>query len=68
MIGKGGWTHAICWPCYSAREPDSIPVRLKSPVTEICCFCGDETDDGIYYRYDGKLLQCGRNLEKVPDA
>ena len=46
------WTHAICSDCYDLEEPGRRPTVLIAADDELCCFCGKETDDGIYYRKD----------------
>ena len=46
------WTQPMCEDCYANREPERVPVRLTQPEVEICCMCGAETREGIYYRVD----------------
>lgn len=47
-----GWTQPICGRCYAQKEPRRQPLRMKAEYakTERCCFCGEETREGIYYR------------------
>lgn len=54
------WNHAICPSCYRRREPYRDPIRLRPEfvVREVCCFCGEFTEDGIYYRADPVLALC----------
>lgn len=53
------WTHPICDACYSLKEGfDRVPVRVIDTEPEWCCFCGDETEDGIYYRSDPATTPC----------
>lgn len=56
------WTHVICEEDFRYRRGrEAQPVRLKEEYrsTEPCCFCGEPTRDGIYYRFDGtQLPQC----------
>lgn len=59
MMGK--WTHAICDDCYLIRWPDRQPIRLVNVQLENCCFCGHETDSGIYTREDPENTQCRGN-------
>jgi len=42
-------SHPICAGCWKKREPFRTPLRLYVE-TERCCFCGADTDDGIYMR------------------
>lgn len=54
------WTHALCDTCYEQREPGREPTRLTEPFVQVetCCFCGDETTSGIYYRLDPNKAPC----------
>ena len=52
------WSHAICDNCWVEGNPVEYPVRLVQPVRERCCFCGDETESGIYVREDPKTAPC----------
>jgi hypothetical protein len=54
---KSNWTHAICCRCWQ-REWGRRPARLVEGETEICCFCGVDTDAGIYVRRDPKEMPC----------
>lgn len=57
------WTHAICEPCWHLKCPGREPVRLTSPDVEICCWCGNATVRGIYFREDPAKLACKGNHE-----
>jgi len=46
------WRHAICDRCWHDYGPPREPIRLREPEIEICCFCGNPTRSGIYFRYD----------------
>lgn len=50
------WTHPVCWPCWRARNGDDVPTRLRTPEPELCCWCGQQTDSGIYLRADPNTL------------
>jgi hypothetical protein len=52
------WTHPICLACYAQKEPGCSPVRLHREFAdeERCCFCGQPTTDGIYYRADPRAV------------
>jgi hypothetical protein len=52
------WTQPVCGDCYAAKEPDRVPVALKVEFREheTCCFCGQPTDAGIYYRIDPRTV------------
>lgn len=47
-MGKG-WTHSICPMCWDDQR-EGEPLKIRNPKKEICCFCGEETQDGIYVR------------------
>ncbi len=46
------WTHSICYGCWLKKDPNSDPARLKQESAEVetCCYCGNETREGIYLR------------------
>lgn len=44
------WTHPICEVCWEERNPNRQPVKVKDAETEICGFCGEHTNSGIYVR------------------
>ncbi len=54
------WTHNICEKDYAMMEPGREPVRLRDvkgfPVGEACCWCGEYTDSGIFYRADPEVV------------
>ena len=50
------WTHPICRKDYAVMEPGREPTRVKDMPIELCCWCGDKTVDGIYYRADPMLV------------
>lgn len=52
------WTHSICSSCYKEHEGDRVPTAVKDTRTEVCCFCGEMTAEGIYYRYDPSQILC----------
>lgn len=58
------WTHAICDDCYAKREPGREPVRLVNRELEHCCFCGDQTLSGIYYRHAPSVTPLCRGHEE----
>jgi hypothetical protein len=54
-----GWTHPICEICYAIQQPGRMPVAIKPELRdpfEKCCFCGDVTREGIYYRHDPRSI------------
>lgn len=53
-----GWTHRMCEKCWQEREGNRMPVHVKVDPVNMCCFCGQETDAGIYVRHDPKTIQC----------
>lgn len=61
-----GWTHAICETCYGDFEPGRRPVQVREAKTVECCFCGDKTAAGIFYRYDPAMFgeDCNHTWEK----
>lgn len=55
--GLVNWNQVICGPCWTVRNPDRVPVRLRhaepqSETGERCSFCGLPTNSGIYVRAD----------------
>ncbi len=50
------WTHAICFSCWNERKKDQQPHMVINAELEACCFCGKDTQEGIYIRHDGSLL------------
>ena len=52
------WTHPICAACFAEERPDVQPSTLVEQyrVPEVCCRCGVETRDGIYWRVDPKSM------------
>jgi hypothetical protein len=54
------WTHAMCRPCWDAERPGVTPIALRPEMrqSERCCFCGNRTRSGIYYRADPNVVQC----------
>lgn len=63
----GNWTHAICSTCWTGEWGARHPARLGDGEPEICCFCGADTNAGIYVKRDPKETPCqgGRG---VPQA
>jgi hypothetical protein len=51
-VTRLSFTQPACDGCWSGRYPGRQPVRLKEPETETCCFCGAQTQAGIYVRVD----------------
>jgi hypothetical protein len=63
---KSEWTHSICDRCWEERfGPESgtqqlprAPVRLVNPPRELCCFCSEWHQSGIYVRQDPDTVEC----------
>ena len=55
--GVMGWTHPICDKCWEERNPDRMPYRFKEPKKYKCCYCGKETDSGIFIRENAKNVK-----------
>jgi hypothetical protein len=59
------WRHSICNGCWTSRNPDREPVRIREEFRdeqpETCCFCGRPHGSGIYLRADpiSPELKCG---------
>lgn len=51
------WNHTVCEPCYFLLRPNRMPSRLADAPSEKCCYCGEVTTDGIYYRDDPAIPQ-----------
>ncbi|MGH9042659.1 MAG: hypothetical protein ACRDZ3_20785 [Acidimicrobiia bacterium] len=56
--GKGNWDHAMCPRCWGAEWGARQPARVDEGTPEICCFCGADTDSGIYVRRDPAVTPC----------
>lgn len=52
------WTHAICFDCWDKREPTTEAIPIFITEFETCCFCGHETQAGIYVREDPCKVRC----------
>lgn len=50
------WTHACCTDCWNRREPERPAVRSVVGAPEICCFCSQATQSGIYVRGDPRVV------------
>ena len=46
------WNHPMCDWCWYRDYGERVPVRLKEPDKEVCCWCGRRTSSGIYVRAD----------------
>jgi hypothetical protein len=46
------FTQPICLDCWSSGHGEKQPARLVEPDVEICAYCGEENEDGIYIRVD----------------
>lgn len=49
------WTHNICKKCWNVREGDRTPHRIIHGDT-ICCVCGEQNSDGIFFRCNPAML------------
>jgi len=63
-----GWNHAACDRCWLFRcallkEYARMPVRVLGKAIETCCYCGEETQSGIFVRDDPKEV----HPQKGPD-
>lgn len=60
-------THAICRRCFVDQWGSKSPARIVEGEREICCFCGADTDAGIYVERDPKDTPCqgGRSIPQV---
>jgi hypothetical protein len=53
------WTHAICGHCWGRLNPNQvIPIAVRKPEIEVCCFCGALTAGGIYVRQNPRGSRC----------
>ena len=46
------WTHSICKTCWYEKNPGRRPTVLADPDVEKCCYCGGQTQSGIYVGQD----------------
>ena len=56
------WTHPMCIDCWNKKHPGRRAHALIESMREEerCCFCGNATRDGIYYREDPAVLDLCR--------
>ena len=52
------WTHPMCEECWDERNSDRSPYAVLDADLEMCCWCGRETQSGIYVREDPERLRC----------
>ena len=52
------WTHPICDDCWDELNPDRPAARTRPDYAERdrCCWCGGDTESGIYLREDPATL------------
>ena len=50
------WTHNICVPCWNSKNPDRLAVSINNSPDDICCYCGERNNDGIYVRDDPEVV------------
>lgn len=64
------WTHSICVPCWNELNPgrELHPDDCVGSRREVCCWCTQETQSGIYTRHNpaDDALQCKGNHEGEP--
>lgn len=56
------WTHNMCGACWDRQhQGNRQPHRVTHSLTEICCYCGAVTNEGIFVRNDPNdpTLHCG---------
>ena len=64
------WTHAQCAACWNARNPDKATALERDPAftvmygAEMCCFCGKDTNAGIFVRCREATLVCQKVIER----
>lgn len=54
---NANWDHAICPECWT-RHWHGAARSVASPEAEICCWCGADTEAGIYVRADPSKTPC----------
>lgn len=60
------WNHPMCDTCWNKKNAGAKPARIPAREIEVCCFCGRNTESGIYVRYNPQLLACkGEHEAKV---
>lgn len=60
------WNHVVCEHCYFLLRPGREPTRARNQPSQPCCYCGDCTSDGIYYRAEPtepQFCNAGQNHE-----
>ena len=58
MAARLSWTQPMCDACWRKRNGERNPSRLTidTRMLEICSFCGQVTESGIYVREDPRLV------------
>lgn len=51
------FNHSICRECWNKKNPGHRAHALEGADIDICCYCGEEHDSGIYVR-DVAVLEC----------
>jgi len=54
MSERLSWTQPSCDDCWYLRNPGRDPQRINEPyrALDVCCYCGNHTESGIYVRTD----------------
>lgn len=55
---RSKWTHSICDKCWIKKNPDREPARLRYPLMEKCCYCGEMDISGIFVRENPADMLC----------
>lgn len=56
------FTHTICEGCWDKKNPGRQALRVSANYTEAepCCFCGKQTNAGIFVREDPQNTICAK--------
>lgn len=47
------WTHNCCVKCWVSRWGETRkPYKILDPIIEVCCWCSEKSEHGIYVRHD----------------
>jgi hypothetical protein len=58
----------MCEICWLLLNPNHPPITVRGGDPEKCCWCGNETESGIFVRYDPTELRCGGHHEGEMDG
>ena len=56
-MSRIGWTWPLCRWCWERKNGEREPVHMIDPKAEVCAWCGNLTEAGIYVRMDPEKVR-----------